>query len=239
MLKETQEQQVIRALLEQGGYATLKRLNEAVDFSTWRTRTPEATIRRIVQESPRTFRIQPGLWALEESRESVLSRLSIKSGDKKSEEAFSHSYYQGLLVEIGKIRNLTTFIPAQDRHKHFLDKELGAVADTTDIPPFTYDTLLRKARTIDVIWFNERCMPSHFYEVEHTTDIRNSLTKFYELQDFFACFHIVAGIHREEEFKDKIAASIFASIKNRVRFLSYEKVAGLHSALSGQLDFLW
>lgn len=238
-MKETQEQQVIRALREQGGYATLKMLNEVMDFSTWRTRTPEATVRRIVQESPRIFRIQPGLWALEEARETVLSRLSIKSGDKKSEEIFSHSYYQGLLVEIGKFRNLTTFVPAQDRHRHFLDKELGAVADTTDILPFTYDTLLRRARTVDVIWFNERRMPSHFYEVEHTTDIKNSLAKFYELQDFFAEFHIVAGNHREEEFRDKISASIFSSIKNRVRFLSYDKVAGLHSALSKQLDFQW
>ena len=67
----------------------------------------------------------------------------------------------------------------------FLDKHLSEVADTYSLPLFTYDSLLRKARTVDVIWFNERQMPSDFYEVEHTTDIKNSLSKFYELQDFF------------------------------------------------------
>lgn len=47
--KITQEQQVIKALREQGGYATLRRLNEVVDFSNWKTLTPEASVRRIVQ----------------------------------------------------------------------------------------------------------------------------------------------------------------------------------------------
>ena len=47
----TQEQQVIETMRQAGGYATLRRLNELVDFSTWKTKTPEATIRRIVQDS--------------------------------------------------------------------------------------------------------------------------------------------------------------------------------------------
>lgn len=68
---------------------------------------------------------------------------------------------------------------------------------------------LRKAKTVDVIWFNERQMPSDFYEVEHTTEIKHSLFKFYELQDFFAKFYIVADVCRKEEFKDKINVSMF------------------------------
>ena len=48
----------------------------------------------------------------------------------------------------------------------------------------------------------------HFYEVEHTTDIKNSLSKFYELQDFFAGFFIVASSERETEYNDKINAYI-------------------------------
>lgn len=107
------------------------------------------------------------------------------------------------------------------------------------IPQFTFETLLRKARTIDVIWFNERNMPTHFYEVEHTTDIKNSLSKFYELQDFFSSFFIVANSHRENEFNDKINASIFSPIKNRVEFITYDKVASLHSNLSQQERLIW
>lgn len=235
----TQEQQVIETLRRQGGCATLRRLNEVVDFSTWKTKTPEASVRRIVQNSSAFFRIQPGLWALEEARDKVLKKFNIVEGNSKSIEQFNHAYYQGLLIEIGRLRNSSTYVPPQDQQRLFIDHKLGDLIDYKTIPPFTFETILRRARTVDVIWFNERSMPTHFYEVEHTTDIKNSLSKFYELQDFFSSFYIVANSHRENEFKDKIDASIFAPIKGRVEFISYDKVAMLHSNLSQQVKLLW
>lgn len=235
----TQEQQVIETLRRQGGYATLRRLNEVVDFSTWKTKTPEASVRRIVQNSSAFFRIQPGLWALEEARDKVLKKFNIVEGNSQSIEQFNHAYYQGLLIEIGRLRNSSTYVPPQDQQRLFIDHKLGDLIDYKTIPPFTFETILRRARTVDVIWFNERSMPTHFYEVEHTTDIKNSLSKFYELQDFFSSFYIVANSHRENEFKDKIDASIFAPIKGRVEFISYDKVAMLHSNLSQQVKLLW
>ncbi len=228
----TQEKQVIEALRSEGGYATLRRLNEVVDFSSWKTKTPEATIRRIVQDSDEIFRIQPGLWALKEKEPFVLKKLALQRGDKRSEEMFSHGYYQGLLVEIGKYNKQMTYVPAQDKNRLFIDKKLIDVADTIELPNFSYECLLRKARTIDVIWFNERKMPSAFYEVEHTTDIKNSLSKFYELQDFNANFHIVADACRRNEFEDKLHVSMYAPIVNRVSFVDYDRVAGMHAGLS-------
>ena len=222
-----------------GGYATLRRLNELVDFSAWATKTPEASVRRIVQNSPQIFKIQPGLWALEEMRDVVLRRFDLKPGNKKSEEQFSHGYYQGLLVEIGKFRRLTTYVPAQDQNRLFIDKKLGEITDTTELPDFTYDDLKRRARTIDVIWFNERNMPSDFYEVEHTTDIKNSLTKFYELQDFNAGFFIVADASRKKEYEDKLHVSMFSPIENRVRFLNYKQVVDLYEGLKKVDGSLW
>ena len=165
MKKTTQEQQVIEVLRKVGGYATLRKLNELVDFSTWATKTPEASVRRIVQNSPEIFKIQPGLWALEEMRENVLSKFELKPGNRKSEDVFTHGYYQGLLVEIGKYRHQITYVPAQDQNRLFIDKRLGEITDTIELPNFTHEDLRRKAKTIDVIWFNERQMPSCFYEV--------------------------------------------------------------------------
>ena len=52
----TQEQQVVERMRNEGGYATLKRLNEIIDFSTWKTKTPEASVRRIVQQSKYFFK---------------------------------------------------------------------------------------------------------------------------------------------------------------------------------------
>lgn len=235
----TQKQQVIDALRSQGGYATLKRLYEILDFSSWKTHTPEASVRKLVQESSEIFRIQPGLWALEESKLEILKKFNLSSNNKSAHEQFSHSYYQGLLIEIGQLQNKKTFIPGQDKHRMFLEKELGEISDYVKLPSFTYDSLLRKAKTVDVVWFNEREMPSHFYEIELTTDIKNSLTKFYELQDFYSKFYIVAAKHREPEFIDKLNASIFSSIKKRVEFLDYEQVASLHSSIKEHSKFLW
>lgn len=141
-------------------------------------------VRRIVQDSQSVFRIQPGLWALKDCREKVLEKFKINEGNRESEEQFSHGYYQGLLVEIGKFRKRMTYIPSQDKNRMFLDKHLGEVADTYTLPLFTYDSLLRKARTVDVIWFNERQMPSDFYEVEHTTDIRTHYPNFTNYKTF-------------------------------------------------------
>ena len=239
MQKVTQENQVIEVLRNVGGYATLRRLNELVDFSTWATKTPEASVRRIVQNSSQIFKIQPGLWALEEMRDVVLRRFDLKPGNKKSEEQFSHGYYQGLLVEIGKFRHLKTYVPSQDQNRLFIDKKLGEITDTTELPDFTYDDLKRRARTIDVIWFNERNMPSDFYEVEHTTDIKNSLTKFYELQDFNAGFFIVADASRKKEYEDKLHVSMFSPIENRVRFLNYKQVVDLYEGLKKVDGSLW
>ena len=235
----TQEQQVIETLRKLGGYATLRRLNEVVDFSAWKTKTPQASIRRIVQNSGAIFRIQPGLWALKSFQSKISKQFNIKIDDTKSMEKFTHAYYQGLLIEIGHYKQSATYVPPQDQHHLFLDKQLGELTDYRIIPQFTYDFILRKARTIDVIWFNERNMPTHFYEVEHTTDIKNSLSKFYELQDFWASFFIVANSHRENEFKDKISASIFLPIRSRVGFITYDKVASLHSNLSQQQQLSW
>jgi len=239
MKEGTQEYQVIDALRREGGFATLRRLNEIMDFTSWKTKTPEATVRRIVQNSKETFRIQPGLWALEEVRDKVLQKFDLKIGNKQSEERFSHGYYQGLLVEIGKYKKKTTYIPAQDKNRLFLDRHLGTVADTVVLPKFTYDNLLKKAKTVDVIWFNEREMPSDFYEVEHTTDIKNSLSKFYELQDFFAGFYIVADKSREDEFMDKLNVSIFDSISRRVSFVCYEQVVTVYEGLTKVNTMKW
>lgn len=235
----TQEQQVIETMRQAGGFATLRRLNELVDFSNWKTKTPEATIRRIVQDSKSIFRIQPGLWALEESKEEVLKKFNLKPGNQKSEELFSHGYYQGLLIEIGKYRKQKTYIPAQDKNREFIGQPLLNIVDTIELPDFTYEELKRKARTVDVVWFNERKMPSAFYEVEHTTDIKNSLSKFYELQDFHASFYIVADSCRKEEFEDKIHVSMFDSIQSRVSFLDYQRVAIMYESLSRIKSITW
>ena len=207
------------------GYTTLAYLNQNVDTSNWKTKTPFASIRCYLQRREEFFKIQSGLRALTEYIDKVLEKFKIKNNDRNSKYAFEHSYYQGLIVEISNMKKLRTYIPPQDKNKLFMEKKLFDIASTTDIPRFKYDHITRRAGTVDIIWFNERGLPNCFYEVEHSTNIINSLNKFYELQDFRSKFCIVADIRRKTEFEDKISQSIYRQIKDIVSFVDYDSVA--------------
>lgn len=217
-----QKEYVIEAMKQNGGYATFQQLNAMVDFSTWGTKTPFASIRRIVQTNDEFFRVQPGLWALREFEKNVLKKFKIDTQSEKSINEFTHSYFQGIIVNIGNLRNFDTYVPPQDKNRLFLETKLCEITSTDKIYDFTYPDILRKAKTVDAIWFNERKMPCAFYEVEHSTNIKNSLNKFYELQDFRAKFYIVAARERKRQFDDVINLSIYKSIKNIVNFVDYD-----------------
>lgn len=62
-----QYEAVIETLKRLGGIATLGQLNQEVfkiRDCEWNTKTPFASIRRIVQERKEIYKIKPGLWAL-------------------------------------------------------------------------------------------------------------------------------------------------------------------------------
>lgn len=228
-----QHEAVIQAMRESGGYATLGHLYRTatrVPGSQWGTKTPFASIRRIVQEHGEFFKIRPGLWALTSERDAVLAKLALDAkADARAPEEFNHSYYQGLLVEIGNLKDYETFIPPQDKNRPFLGRRLSDVATLKEFYGFTYDSLLRRAKTVDVSWFNDRKFPEAFFEVEHTTDMRNSLLKFMDFEDFRINYCVVADEKRKQEFQDKISSQTFSPIRAAVRFLSYEKLSEWHT----------
>ena len=217
-----QKDYVIGAMRKNGGYATFEQLNKIIDFTTWGTKTPFATIRRIVQTNREFFRVQAGLWALKEYENIVLEKFKINTKNPQSIDEFTHSYFQGIIVKIGNLRKYDTYVPPQDKNKKFLETKLSQLVTTEQIYDFAYPQILRKAKTIDAIWFNERKMPCAFYEVEHSTDMKNSLNKFYELQDFRAKFYIVAAKERKVQFDDIINQSIYLPIKDIVNFVNYD-----------------
>lgn len=216
-----QKEYVKLALKQSGGFATLNQLYTLTNTSNWGTKTPFASIRRILQTNDDFFKIVPGLWGLKDASQEIKQKLHFDSKDS----TFNHTYYQGLIASIGKIRGFSTFIPSQDRNKVFLHTNLGAVASLERIYPFSYDSIVQKAKYSDCIWFNERKMPYAFYEVEHSTNIKNSINRFYELQDFRAKFFIVADKRRLNEFNKIISESIYNPIREFVKFADYESVA--------------
>jgi len=229
-----QYEAVIEAMKQFGGYATLGQLYQTapnIPDSEWKTKTPFASIRRIVQVRDEFFKIRPGLWALTSEKEKVM-RLFSEGEVPEKEREYTHSFFQGLVVEIGNLKGFKTFVPAQDKNKPFSQKKLGEVANLSDFYQFTYEEVLRQALTIDVTWFNERRYPSAFFEIEHSTDIHRSLLKFMEFQDFRVEFHIVADHHRKAEFESKLSLTAYAPIKKLVKFWNYDEVSTLHSRMS-------
>lgn len=231
-----QHEAVIKVMENNGGYATLGFLNQEVlriKDCVWRTKTPFSSIRRIVQDERFFFKIRPGLWALKSHRERLpIDVLPTKDTTEQKLKEFSHTYFQGLLVEIGNLKKFQTYIPNQDKNKVYLNKRLSEVTSVRDIYQFTYEHILQKARTIDVVWFNVRKMPSMLFEVEHAGDIQNSLLKFVELQDFYTSFHIVSADVREKEFESKLVLDAFRPIRRRVKFISYDNVSEWHAKTS-------
>lgn len=228
-----QYEAVERVMQDNGGYATLKHLYEnapQIEGSEWGTKTPNASIRRIVQRRDRFFKIQPGLWALERYRDDLPEHVYDESASEEKQEEYSHWYFQGLLTEVGNARRADTWVPSQDQNRDFLDKTLGEVRSLESIPEFGYDEMVQRASTVDVVWFNQRRMPNSLIEVEFSTDFQNSLHKFVDLQDYYANFVIAADSSRKSQFEKRLDQTGFDPVRDRVEFFSFEEVSDLHAA---------
>jgi len=226
-----QQQAVVQTMERLGGVATLGQLYAEVfkiKDCEWKTKTPFASVRRIVQLHKEIYKIKPGLYGLISKKSENEARGIIAETEKNKDsaeiKAFGHTYHQALLLIIGKLRKFDCWSPNQDKNKMFVNESLGSLRTLQEMPHFSYERLVDRSATIDVIWFNERKMPKSFFEVEHGTDMKNSLLKFNDLQDFHSRMVIVSEANRRGEFDSKIKFSAFRDIAKRVNFLSYEQL---------------
>ena len=162
-----QYEAVIQTLEHLGGQATLAELYREVmkiKDCKWDTKTPFASIRRIVQTRPETFRVRPGLWALRsyQAKLGLTEQLDSKQSTPESEDQ-SYAYYQGLLVEVGNLRGFSTFAPNQDKNKKCVNKLLGEMRSLQQLPAFSHEVLVKRSGSIDVIWFNNRQTGPEWY----------------------------------------------------------------------------
>lgn len=50
-----------------------------------------------------------------------MRKFDIQSKEQESVDKFTHSYYQGLIIEIGNMKHYSTYVPAQDQNRKFLE----------------------------------------------------------------------------------------------------------------------
>ena len=228
--QKTQAVQVMEALEQLGGMAQLGDLYRILLQSSarhWETKTPQATIRRIVRNTKGIIVVKDGLYALE-AHKKRLNIAEITKEDSKEAHEFTHYYYQGLAAEIGNMKNHKVFTPAQDRQKTFMQKTLADVTTCPDIPPFTHDKITKKAKNIDVVWFNDRNLPCNLIEIEHTTNFTDALRRFLTLQDFNTKMSIVSAVARKRQYEERIEEDDFRAIKERVKFIDYDSLTKQH-----------
>lgn len=227
----TWSEAIEKAIIELGYLATLKQIYEvAPTFKDFKGLTPDKTINERVQRDKRFYKIKPGLYGLSSHIDMLPNEYNPNIKKTKEEEMLiNHSYIQGLLLEIGNINKFYTYTP--DKNSTFLSKKLIDFCSKKNVPEFTFKRILNSTKYIDVIWFNERDFPNSIFEIENSTNFRNSLVKFVELQDFNTKMNIIApnDESKKNKFIKEINKAAFSSIADRVRFFDYEYIIKLYN----------
>lgn len=216
-----------KVMLDNGGFAPLKLIyKDIVKYRIKTGKTPDNTIQGLVQTDKRFKKIGLGVYALE-SKWKNLELLIEEPKNEIEKTERKHAEVQGMLLEIGnnKKPNEVADTYTNDKKWTFQGKNLSSLATLKAVPQFTYEKIISDSvRFFDVIWFNSRGFPNSVFEVEHSTDFRDAIVKFTELQDFKTEFYCIADENRFSKFEKEISKSAFSAIKDRCRFLSYENI---------------
>lgn len=232
MAELTWSEAIEQAIIQNGYIATLKEIYQiAPTLKQFNGLTPDRTINERVQRDKRFVKLKPGLYGLKNYLEKLPDEFNPKiSKTQADEDKITHAYIQGMLLEIGNINGFKTFAP--DKSGRFTSQKLCDIMTLKEIPKFTYEHILQSTRFIDVIWFNDRNFPNSIFEVENSTNFRNSLVKFVELQDFTTSMIMIAPNDKSKinKYNREIEKSAFAAIKDRVKFFNYDKIIGLYNS---------
>jgi len=136
----------------------------------------------------------------------------------------THTKAEGALLELGNCLGYETYVTVDDKNKELRSKLLAEIARLREIPNSIAPDIMGTVRHIDVIWFKDN-HPSHCFEVEHSTNITQALVRFSELHGLHTRFTIVAPAEAQDKFDKEIERMLFRSIKDRVRFKSYDELA--------------
>lgn len=225
----TQKDDVLAALKEFTeeavtlGQLTNKLLGPGGAANSWGTKTPDATIRRIVRHHPDIETLSRGLYCTADSPTS-----SFQSGKADLDDPTQHTICQGILVELGNLQGYMTRVAKQDTGKSYIplfgaakNVDLGKICTLNELPDFIPPVLLNyvgsDAATIDVTWFDDSTrMPVAMFEVETSTDWRRSLEKFLALQYFHISFCIVSYRDKVDKLLQRPGREI---LKERVKFV--------------------
>lgn len=226
---------VIRDIIESnGGQASLHTLyQQAKEHRNLPTGDWQKTLRGVLYRQVRKgeyVRVGLGVFARPQQAQNQTATAYQQAAQGQSflnylkQQSDTHSAIQGMLIEIGNHLGYLTY--TSDKNRTFDGKPLVSLCQLSEIPPFAYPELVDVARNRDVLWFSNtrHPFPKYIYDVENTTDFRNSMQQMYQLQDFDARFVLVADTQRRAQFQRNLQCEPFVKIAARYWFRSYEQV---------------
>ncbi|MBM4045480.1 MAG: hypothetical protein FJ279_10215, partial [Planctomycetes bacterium] len=170
------------AIIELGGSAHLRQINEKIAGHP-RTKTNPTwkdTIRRVVRQYSIFEPVPP-------HRSGIYRYVAPPPipeplpEPKPVEAADPHGEIQGMMLRLGHLYGYEVFAPSNDRTtRQFQGVPLSSLTTvSTDLREVSTRNHREIAR-IDVVWFGEDddgIFPCYAYEVEHTTKVRDSLSR--------------------------------------------------------------
>ncbi|MWV62013.1 hypothetical protein DCO58_06500 [Helicobacter saguini] len=216
----TYSEAIEKIMLENGGVATLKQLYKDIwkykNLENLKGRTPNNTIQERVQRDSKFYRVGLGIYGLSRFKNTLEKIIPAKTKQEKTQRY--HTQLQGMLLEIGNSKAFETY--TSDKNCTFKNISLQKIATLERLPLFTYENIVKNSASFcDVVWINKRGFADSIFEVETSTNFRDALVKFSEMQDFYTRFYCVASQNRYEKFKKELSKIAFKNIQNRVEFI--------------------
>lgn len=138
-------------------------------------------------------------------------------------ETVNHTDAQAKLILVGSYLGYRTYTP--DRKKNSIYGELGNLCSEQSVPDeYLAEKKIDEIRHIDVIWFNDDGLPTHGFEVEHTTDVTKGLLRLYQASGVSIKMFIIAQEDTRAKFERERDKAPFRKIRDRYIFKNYREL---------------
>lgn len=138
----------------------------------------------------------------------------------------SHEAAEFYLLELGNMLSPETY--TADQSRFYGETRLGDRASLPAVPDYDISVrALNIVKNIDIIWFNNDRNPTHCFEVEHTTDINNGLSRLIQIYPGAKLF-IVAPEDKRRRYEQFMNRIPYRRRRNEFRFISYKELAELY-----------
>ena len=145
---------------------------------------------------------------------------SAKMPKLEDDEEATHSDIEAKLLLIGSYLGYRTFTP--DKSKKSRYGRLGDLSSEREIPTdYVPARQLATVKNIDVIWFDADGLPTHCYEVEHSTDVTKGLLRLYQIRKLRIKMFIIAADKAKTKFETELKKDPFYQVKEEYIFKSY------------------